>query len=143
MNAECGMMNKKTSWMMKGALLSFVIHRSAFIVSSGGVMVSKKAQSKAGIPARRRGQQMGDERSNPNKQAEAEASTPALSGRRKVASKMYGDESSKQIASDAAGPSSTSPSVPAAVPTGEPLGQSGGERVFKKRQGEKAKRGKG
>ena len=103
-------------------------------------MVSKKTQSKAGIPARRRGQQMGDERSNQNTQAEAETSTPALSGRHKVASKMYGDESSKQIASDAAGPSSTSPSVPAAVPTGAPLGQSGGERVFKKRQ---AKRGKG
>ena len=106
-------------------------------------MVSKKAQSKAGIPALRRGQQMGDERSNPNKQAAEEASTPALSGRRKAASKMHGDKSSRQIGSDAAGPSSTSPSLPAAIPTGEPLGQSGGEREFKKRQGEKAKRGRG
>ncbi|HEX6623973.1 MAG TPA: hypothetical protein VF064_09690 [Pyrinomonadaceae bacterium] len=106
-------------------------------------MVSKKAQSKAGIPARRRGQQMGDERSNPNQQAEAEATTPALSGRRKVAGKMYGDKSSRQIASDAAGPSSTSPSVSAAIPTGEPLGQSGGERAFKKRQGEKGKERRG
>ncbi len=97
-------------------------------------MVSKKAQSKAGIPARRRGQQMGDQRSNPNQQAAAEASTPALSGRRKTTSKMFGDKSAKEFASDAAGPSSTSPSVPAAIPTGEPLGESGGEKAFKKRQ---------
>jgi hypothetical protein len=97
------------------------------------LMASKKSQRNVGIPAKRRGQQMGDSRSNPNVQAEAEARTPPLSGRRKSASKLYGDESSKEIASDATGPSSTSPSVPGAIPTGNPLGQSGGEKIFKRR----------
>ena len=95
-------------------------------------MASKKEQSKAGIPAQRRGQQMGDERSNANTQAAAETNTPALSGRRKSANKMFGDKSSQQFASDAAGPSATSPSVSGAIPTGEPLGQSGGEKAFQK-----------
>lgn len=105
-------------------------------------MVSKKAQSKAGIPAQRRGQQMGDERSTPSGLEEAEKSTPALSGRRKSASKYFGDESSQQVGSGGAGPSDTSPSVAAAIPTNEPLGQSGGEREFKDRQGAKVKRRK-
>ncbi|MGH9944399.1 MAG: hypothetical protein ACRD9R_18790, partial [Pyrinomonadaceae bacterium] len=86
-------------------------------------MATKKAQSKAGIGGRRRGQQMGDERSpnSPNKMEDAKAQTPALSGRRKEASKFYGDESSQQAGGgggDASRPRTNSPSVPAAVPTG-------------------------
>ncbi|MGB8508459.1 MAG: hypothetical protein WCD76_08635 [Pyrinomonadaceae bacterium] len=105
-------------------------------------MVSKKSQSKAGIPEKRRGQQMGDERSNASGPEEKEKGTPALRGRRKEASKFFGDDSSQATGSrgeEAA--RDNSPSVPAAIPTNEPLGQSGGEKVFKERQ--KAGRKKG
>ena len=97
-------------------------------------MVSKKTQSKAGIAEKRRGQQMGDERSQPSKVDEAKRETPALRGRRKTESKYFSDESSQSVASDGEAPSDNSPSVPAAIPTGTRLGESGGERAFRKRQ---------
>ncbi|HEX8162422.1 MAG TPA: hypothetical protein VF538_11150 [Pyrinomonadaceae bacterium] len=106
-------------------------------------MTSKKAQGKAGVPAQRRGQQMGDERSTnvPAKQEQAEAQTPALRGRRKAANKFYADDSAQQAGSNAARPRSNSPSIPAALPTGKKLGESGGEKVFKQRQAKKGKTG--
>ncbi|HKP73595.1 MAG TPA: hypothetical protein VJT82_11695 [Pyrinomonadaceae bacterium] len=105
-------------------------------------MANKKAQSKAGIPANRRGQQMGDERSNsPVKQEEAEENTPALRGKRKDANKFFADESSQQTGSNAARPRSNQPSLPAALPTNVKKGESGGERVFKERQARKTKKG--
>ena len=106
-------------------------------------MTSKKAQGKAGVPAQRRGQQMGDERSTnvPAKQEQAEAQTPALRGRRKAANKFYADDSAQQAGSNAARPRSNSPSIPAALPTGKKLGESGGERAFKQRQPKKGKTG--
>ena len=97
-------------------------------------MVSRKAQSKAGIAEKRRGQQMGDERSQPDKSAEAKRETPALRGRRKTASKFYADKSSQAVGSDGEAPRDNTPSVPAAIPTGEKLGESGGERAFKASQ---------
>ena len=98
-------------------------------------MANRKAQSKAGIAANRRGQQMGDERSNsPVKQEEAKENTPALRGKRKDANKFFADESSQQAGSDAATPRSNTPSLPAALPTNVKKGESGGERVFKQRQ---------
>jgi hypothetical protein len=104
------------------------------------MMANKKAQSKAGIAANRRGQQMGDERSNsPVKQEEAEANTPALRGKRKDANKFFADDSSQQTGSNAARPRSNSPSLPAALPTNVKKGEPGGERVFKQRQAKKAK----
>ena len=101
-------------------------------------MVSKKAQSKAGIAQKRRGQQMGDARSSPqqpqqDKSRQAKRETPALRGRRKGANKFFGDESAQAVASDGEAPRDNSPSVPAAIPTGKRLGESGGERAFKKR----------
>ena len=96
-------------------------------------MVSKKAQSKAGVSEKRRGQQMGDARSQPDKTLEAKRETPALRGRRKGANKFFGDESSQAVGSDGEAPRDNSPSLPAAIPTGEKLGESGGERAFKKR----------
>jgi hypothetical protein len=103
-------------------------------------MVNKKTQSKAGIAANRRGQQMGDERSNsPVKQEEAEANTPALRGKRKDANAFFADESSQHAGSDAATPRSNTPSLPAALPTNVKKGESGGERAFKQRQAKKAK----
>jgi hypothetical protein len=95
---------------------------------------SKKAQSKAGVPERRRGQQMGDERSAKDKTLEAKEQTPAARGRRKSASKFYADDSSQMTGSRGEAPRDNSPSIPAAVPTGTKLGESGGERSFKARQ---------
>jgi len=107
-------------------------------------MVNKKAQSKAGIAAKRRGQQMGDERSNnTEQQEEAKADTPALSGqRRKEANKYFADESAQAVGGSSAAPSSTSPSIPAALPTNVKKGESGGEKVFKARQAKKSGKGK-
>jgi len=95
---------------------------------------SKKAQNKAGVPARRRGQQMGDERSQPDKRTESEKETPAARGRRKDANKFFADDSSQMTGSGGEAPRDNTPSVPAAVPTGTKLGESGGEREFKARQ---------
>ena len=95
---------------------------------------SRKTQAKAGVPERRRGQQMGDERSKPAKIQEAQAETPALSGRRKSASKFFADESSQRTGARGEAPRDNSPSVPAAVPTGVKLGESDGESGFKARQ---------
>lgn len=97
-------------------------------------MVNRKAQSKAGVPARRRGQQMGDERSVVDKATDAEKDVPALRGRRKEANEFFADASSQAVGSDGDAPRDNSPSTPAAIPTGEPLGQSNAERVFKARQ---------
>ena len=97
-------------------------------------MVSKKAQSKAGVPARRRGQQMGDERSPLNKKKETKDDVPALRGRRGEANEFFADASSQAVGSDGDAPRDNSPSTPAAIPTGEPLGQSNAEKVFKLRQ---------
>lgn len=97
-------------------------------------MTSKKAQGKAGVPARRRGQQMGDERSHPDKTQEAKSETPALRGRRKEANKFFADESSQNVGSDGEAPRDNSPSVPTAIPTGEPLGASGGEKRARRKR---------
>jgi len=103
-------------------------------------MVNKKAQSKAGIAGTRRGQQMGDERSNNAGQEAAQSDTPALSGRRrKEANKFFADESAQAVGGSFAAPSSTSPSTPAALPTNVRKGEPGGERVFKERQARKKK----
>jgi hypothetical protein len=95
---------------------------------------SKKTQVKAGAPPKRRGQQMGDERSQPDKTQEAERRTPALSGRRKAASKFYADDSSQRTGTRAETPRDNSPSVPAAIPTNMKVGESDGEAEFKARQ---------
>jgi len=103
---------------------------------------SKKAQGKAGVPERRRGQQMGDERSAKDKTLEAREQTPVARGRRKSASKFYADDSSQMTGSRGESPRDNSPSVPAAVPTNTKLGESGGERDFKARQKAKGKKQK-
>jgi hypothetical protein len=103
-------------------------------------MASRKTQAKAGIPTVRRGQQMGDDAktNSPNKQDEAQTkNTPALRGRRKTENKFFADDSSQQAASEGARPRSNTPSIPAAIPTGQKLGEPGGERAFKQRQKKK------
>jgi len=96
-------------------------------------MGNKKDQHKVGTPQKPRGQQTGFA-GNPDQNREEMKDTPALRGRRKGASKMFADESAQHVGGDAATPRSNTPSVPAAVPTGTKLGETGGERVFKKRQ---------
>ena len=98
-------------------------------------MASRKTQAKAGIPAQRRGQQMGDAKTNsPNKLTESKENTPALRGRRKTENKFFADDSAQQVATESDRPRSNTPSTPAAIPTGTKLGASGGERAFKRNQ---------
>ncbi|HEX8748872.1 MAG TPA: hypothetical protein VF717_16985 [Pyrinomonadaceae bacterium] len=102
-------------------------------------MSSKKEQRKVGGKQKPRGQQTGFV-GNPDQNREEMKNTPALRGRRKAATKMFGDESSQQVGTDAAKPRSNQPSLPAAMPTNTKLGESGDERAFKARQ--KSKKGK-
>ena len=95
---------------------------------------SRKTQAKAGVPEKRRGQQMGDERSQPSKIDEAQTQTPALGGRREDASKFFADDSFQQTGTRGEAPRDNTPSVPAAIPTGVKQGESGGEAEFKARQ---------
>ena len=97
-------------------------------------MVSKKSQTRAGAPQKRRGQQMGDERSAPDKTESAQEETPALRGRRKEASKFFGDDSSQRVGTRGETARDNTPSVPAAIPTNVRQGESNGEAEFKARQ---------
>ena len=105
-------------------------------------MVGKKSQAKAGVHTRRRGQQMGDERSAKDKTLAAREQTPAARGRRKAASKFYADDSSQTTGARPETIRDNTPSVAAAIPTGQKLGESGGEREFKERQKSARKRTK-
>jgi hypothetical protein len=96
-------------------------------------MSSKERQSKVGRPAKPRGQQTGFA-GQPDQNREAMKDTPALRGRRKQTNEMFADESAQHIGGDAVTPTSNAPSTPAAIPTGVPLGEAGGERAFKQRQ---------
>jgi hypothetical protein len=95
---------------------------------------SRKTQAKAGVAEKRRGQQMGDERSKPSKTEKAQTATPALTGRRKTASKFHADDAAQSRGTSGKSPRSISPSVPAAIPTNVKQGESGGEAEFKARQ---------
>lgn len=102
-------------------------------------MISKKAQAKAGIAEKRRGQQMGDARSAKDKTLAANDETPALRGRRQSANKFFADKSSQAVGSDGEAPRDNSPSVAGAIPTGMKLGESGGEKAFKRRMTKKSR----
>jgi hypothetical protein len=104
-------------------------------------MSSKKEQSKVGRKQKPRGQQTGFV-GNPDQNREEMKNTPALRGRRKAASKMFGDESAQQVGTDAAKGRTNTPSLPAALPTNTRLGESNDERAFKQRQKVKARRQK-
>lgn len=92
----------------------------------------KEQQQKAGRPQKPRGQQTGFA-GNPDQNREAMKDTPALRGRRKASNEMFGDESRQHVGNDAATPRSNTPSLPAAMPVGKKLGESGGEKEFKAR----------
>ena len=105
-------------------------------------MASKEKQSKVGRSTKLRGQQTGRPDTVPDQEREAKQETPALRGRRKNANQFFADKSSQQVGSDGATPRSNTPSVPAAMPSGQSVGESGGEKVFKQRQKRAAKSGK-
>ncbi|MCU1266426.1 MAG: hypothetical protein JWM21_2744 [Acidobacteria bacterium] len=90
----------------------------------------EKRQQKVGIPAKRRGQQMGFA-GQPDQNRERASDTPALRGRLKSANKMFGDPSSQEIGTSPASARSNSPSV-GAMNTGGHPGETTGERVFKR-----------
>lgn len=96
-------------------------------------MASRKEQQKVGRPEKPRGQEMGRGKDK-DQNREAKAETPALRGRRKTENKMFADKSTQHVGADGATPRSNQPSLPATLPAGKPLGQSGGEKEFKRRQ---------
>jgi hypothetical protein len=91
---------------------------------------NKKQQQKVGIPAKRRGQQMGFA-GNPDQNRQVEADTPAVRGRRKNANKMFGDVSAQEVGTSPAAPRTNSPST-TVTPNNIRLGDTTGETVFKK-----------
>jgi len=93
-------------------------------------MATKKDQHKVGTPAKPRGQQMGFA-GNPDQNREAEKETPARLGKRPRSNKMAADVSAQNVSSNPVTPRTTSPSTPA-MNVGT-KGDSGGERVFKRR----------
>ncbi len=97
-------------------------------------MSDKYDQHEVGIPAQRRGQQVGDRRSaiQPQRTADEWEETPEINGHvRESESEFFADKSSQHFGGDAATPDHVTPSTPAAIPAGQPLGQSGGEQAFK------------
>ena len=94
-------------------------------------MAMKKDQHKVGIKAKRRGQQMGTSGA-PDQNREQKKSTPALSGRRKNANKLFADESAQNVGGDAVTPKTAAPST-VVVNTAQHSGETGGETVFKER----------
>lgn len=99
-------------------------------------------QHTAGIPTAPRGQRMGrgndyDPNRHEMENIAEERATPAISGDRPAESDFFGDPSSQHMGGDAVTPDHVSPSVPAAIPSGQSHGQSGGEAEFKQRQGKK------
>lgn len=103
-------------------------------------MSERYDQHEVGIPMRRRGQQVGDDRSaiQKDRQPDEWEQTPEISGELRTSeSDFLADTSSQHFGGDPVTPDHVTPSTPAAIPSGQPLGQSTGERVFKERQGTK------
>ena len=72
--------------------------------------MAKKDQHKAGIPPKPRGQQTGFA-GNPDQNREEMENTPAVTGRRKNANKMFGDASEQHVGGNAVTPSTNAPST--------------------------------
>ena len=94
-------------------------------------MSDNEEQHTVGIPETPRGQRMGRGDDLDIKRQEMESGTPAISGARAEGSEMFADDSAQHFGGDSVTPDTASPSTPGAIPTGEPLGQSGGERQAK------------
>ena len=94
-------------------------------------MKTKRDQHKVGSKTKPRGQQMGVAGKR-DQNREQKNETPALSGRRKSANKMFGDRSTANVGGDAVTMRSNSPSTPG-MNSSKRSGESGGETGFKRR----------
>ena len=94
-------------------------------------METKKDQHKVGAKAKPRGQQTGMAGA-PDQNRQQKQDTPALSGRRKNANKMFADKSAQNVGGDAVTPKTASPSTVVANAGGH-KGETGAETVFKAR----------
>ena len=93
-------------------------------------MGTKKDQHKVVTRTKPRGQQTGFA-GNPDQNRLEMKKTPAISGTRRKANRMFADDSEQHIGGDSVTPSTNSPSTPAMHT--EARGDAGGEGVFKKR----------
>ena len=98
-------------------------------------MPQKRDQHKVGIKAKPRGQQTGMAGA-PDQNRQQKKDTPALSGRRKNANKMFADKSAQNVGGDAVTPKTASPSTVVANSAGR-KGETGGETAFKARLNKK------
>ncbi|HEX8097482.1 MAG TPA: hypothetical protein VF507_05575 [Pyrinomonadaceae bacterium] len=96
-------------------------------------MRTKKDEHKAGAPEKPRGQETGNA-GTVAQDRRAKADTAALRGRRKKENEFFADESSQHVGADGTKPRSNTPSIPAALPANTRMGESGGEKEFKRRQ---------
>ncbi|HEY6230952.1 MAG TPA: hypothetical protein VIW64_06805 [Pyrinomonadaceae bacterium] len=101
-------------------------------------MPQKKDQHNVGSKAKPRGQQMG-RAGTPDQNRERKKATPARSGGRIKANKMFGDTSTQNIGGDAVTPESNSPST-VTREAGANKGESSGETAFKARLKQKRSR---
>ena len=92
----------------------------------------KQRQQKAGIPAKKRGQQMGQSSGSSLQEGGRSHEKLALRGRLKKKNRMFADKSSQEIGSSPAMARTNSPST-TAVNTGGQPGETTGETVFKRR----------
>ena len=92
-------------------------------------METKKDQHKVGTKAKPRGQQTGMAGA-PDQNRQQKKETPALSGRRKNANKMFADKSAQNVGGDAVTPKTASPSTVVANAAGH-KGETGAETVFR------------
>ena len=93
-------------------------------------MATRKDQHTVGVRAKPRGQQMGFA-GNPDQNRQAEKETPSRLGKRPRSNKLAADRSAQNVGSDSVTPRTTSPSTPAM--TAGAKGDTGGEKVFKRR----------
>ena len=101
-------------------------------------MPQKKDQHNVGSKAKPRGQQMG-RAGAPDQNREQKKATPARSGGRMKANKMFADTSTQNIGGDAVTPESNSPST-VTRQSGAHKGETGGETAFKARLKQKRSR---
>ena len=94
-------------------------------------MATKKDQHKVGAKAKPRGQQTGMA-GVPDQNRQQKKETPALSGRRKNANKMFADKSAQNVGGDAVTPKTATPSTVVANVAGH-KGETGAETAFKAR----------
>jgi hypothetical protein len=104
-------------------------------------MPQKRDQHKIGAKAKPRGQQTGMAGAT-DQNRQQKKSTPALSGRRRTANKMFADKSAQNVGGDAVTPKTASPSTVVANAT-EHKGETGGETAFKARLNKKRATGRG